>query len=61
METCSSFSSSGLGESKKSGLERDDCRQARTTKEEEKQRCFHCTRTVLATIFQVTTLKISMV
>lgn len=24
METCSSFSSSGLGESKKSGLERDD-------------------------------------
>lgn len=61
METCSSFSSSGLGESKKSGLERDDCRQTRTTKEEEKQKCFHCTRIVLATIFQVTTLKIRMV
>lgn len=49
METWSSFSSSGLGESKKSGLERDDCRQTQTTKEEEKEkhRYFCCTRTFL--------------
>lgn len=59
METCSSFSSSGLGESKKSGLERDDCVDKHAPKEEkEKHRYFHCTRTFLADIFEVTILKI---